>query len=192
VSSTLERLAARALVGAVAGVLLPLSIASAAPIDGTVELSGAFVPVDGSNIATSLDLATGIDFTTDGVVVGSSGDLISLTFGTLATMTDFQFAPLNPNPVTVWSAGGFSFSMDSITVVDQNATSLELEGSGVLQGGGLDDTAGVWRLTGQTTTGVTFSWSSSNASAVPVPAALWLFGSGLLGMAGIVRRQQSA
>jgi len=31
-----------------------------------------------------------------------------------------------------------------------------------------------------------------NSSAVPVPPALWLFGSGLLGLIGISRRKRSA
>ncbi len=33
--------------------------------------------------------------------------------------------------------------------------------------------------------------SSGSASAVPVPAAVWLFGSGLLGLVGIARRKQA-
>ena len=30
-----------------------------------------------------------------------------------------------------------------------------------------------------------------NASAVPVPAAVWLFGSGLLGLVGVARRKKA-
>ena len=33
-------------------------------------------------------------------------------------------------------------------------------------------------------------WSSSPPSAVPVPAAVWLFGSGLLGLIGVARRKR--
>lgn len=36
-----------------------------------------------------------------------------------------------------------------------------------------------------------FYISSMEVSAVPVPAAVWLFGSGLLGLAGLARRKQS-
>jgi len=37
------------------------------------------------------------------------------------------------------------------------------------------------------------SWSiTGTASAVPVPAAVWLFGTGLLGLAGIARRRKAA
>lgn len=37
----------------------------------------------------------------------------------------------------------------------------------------------------------TLTASSSNVSAVPVPAAAWLFGSGLAGLAGLRRRKQA-
>ncbi len=37
---------------------------------------------------------------------------------------------------------------------------------------------------------VTGSWTSYTVSAVPVPAAVWLFGSGLLGLVGVARRRR--
>lgn len=38
----------------------------------------------------------------------------------------------------------------------------------------------------------TFSGTVAAVSAVPVPAAVWLFGSGLVGLAGIARRRKAA
>jgi hypothetical protein len=38
----------------------------------------------------------------------------------------------------------------------------------------------------------TYLVRDKNLSAVPVPAAVWLFGSGLLGLVGVARRKQSA
>jgi len=35
-------------------------------------------------------------------------------------------------------------------------------------------------------------WSITRVSAVPVPAAAWLFGSGLLALLGISRRKKAA
>jgi hypothetical protein len=35
----------------------------------------------------------------------------------------------------------------------------------------------------------TYEGAIINPSAVPVPAALWLFGSGLLGLVGVARRR---
>ena len=49
-------------------------------------------------------------------------------------------------------------------------------------------------LTFQLPSGVTFTSASGStyASAVPLPAAVWLFGSGLLGLVGIARRKKTA
>jgi len=37
---------------------------------------------------------------------------------------------------------------------------------------------------------ITGTWTSYTVSAVPVPAAVWLFGSGLLGLVGVARRRR--
>jgi hypothetical protein len=166
--------------------------ANAALINGSIEITGAFLPVDSGNNQVGLDVATGIDFTSDtGVVVDSAGGL-SMAYLTLATMTDFQFLPaLSPDPVTVWSAGGFSFSMNDVTVNNQTTTNLSLSGMGVVSGGAFDATSGTWELTANTAEGSsTFSWSSSTVTVIPVPPAVWLFGTGLIGLFGVARRRR--
>jgi len=174
---------------AVVGFTLVVSSANAALIDGSLSLSGGFTPVNSSYSAVSLGSATGIAFDSNATVDQGVGDFAS-TAGHAATMTDFQFAPLSPNPVDVWSVDGFTFSMDSVTLVFQNATFLLLSGTGTVTGTGYDATPGNWEFSGQTANQATFSWSSSSATAVPVPAAMWLFGTGLLGMAGFSRRSE--
>jgi len=165
--------------------------ANAVLIDGTLELAGGWTPIDIGSSATTIDAATGIDFTGDqSVVVASSGDL-TMAYLAPATMTDFQFNPLSPNPVTVWSVGGYSFSMDNVTIGAQDATDLILSGTGTITGGGFDPTQGTWEFSGQTASDITFSWSSSNATVIPIPAAVWLFGSGLIGLIGVARRKQA-
>lgn len=164
--------------------------ANAALIDGTIELAGGWTPIDDTGAATTIDQATGIDFTDDlSVVVASSGDLTQPNLAP-ATMTDFQFNPLSPNPVSVWTVGGFTFEMDSVTINTQNSINLSLSGTGTITGNGFDATPGTWEFTGQTASDITFSWSSSNL-AVPVPAAVWLFGSGLIGLVGVARRKRA-
>lgn len=180
-----------ALLYAVLSCLFLSTTANAALINGTIELAGAWTPVDSVPSPVTIDTATGIDFTNDqAAVMASSGDM-ALPFLTLATMNDFQFNPLAPNPVTVWSVGGFSFSMDNVTIDTQTASALTLSGSGMITGGGFDPTPGTWAFSGQTASNITFSWSSSNL-AVPIPPAVWLFGSGLLGLVGIARRRKAS
>ena len=170
--------------------LLAYQSGNAAFIDGTLALGGGFTPVDAGYNATTLGVATGIDFTDDtGVVVSSSGDLFFTPYTTLATMTDFQFNPLSPANVAVWSVGGFTFNMSTVTINNQDATNLSLSGTGTVSGNGFDATSGTWEYTAQATEDTAFSWSSSSLAAVPVPAAVWLFGSGLLGLIGVARRR---
>lgn len=176
--------------------ILVCQTASAALINGEISLDGGFTPVDNAWAATTLGAATGVDFdggagggAPDGGVANvaqATGDL-SGALGLTATMADFQFSPLSPSPVTVWSVDGFSFSMSSVASVFQNDTFLLLSGAGTVSKSGFDTTAGTWEFSAQTS-GNTFSWSSSSA-VVPVPAAVWLFGSGLLGLIGIARKK---
>ena len=128
--------------------LLASGTANAALIDGSVDITGAFVPIDDQNPANEvgLDVASGIDFTSDtGIVVAAAGDFATTMtpFATFTTMTDFQFDPnLDPNPVTLWTGGGFSFEMDSVVVNSQSATNLSLTGSGTVSGAGAGRSAG--------------------------------------------------
>jgi hypothetical protein len=48
--------------------------------------------------------------------------------------------------------------------------------------------AGIWTLSANGTA----TYTLASASPVPVPAAIWLFGSGLLGLVGVSRRKRAA
>ena len=165
--------------------------AHAALIDGSLSMSGGFAPVDSLNNPTTLGAATGIDFTGIAHVEQAEGDYAG-ALGDAVTMTDFQFSPnLDPNPVNVWSVDGFTFAMDQLSTVFQNTNFLLLSGAGTVSGNGFDATEGTWWLSAQTAQNITFSWSATSATVVPVPAAAWLFGSGLLGLVGIARKKSA-
>ena len=46
-------------------------------------------------------------------------------------------------------------------------------------------------LTVNATATFEFTYTAAPISSVPVPAAIWLFGSGLLGLIGVARRKKS-
>jgi len=51
---------------------------------------------------------------------------------------------------------------------------------------------GDWQdISGVSIPGVIFEGATINTTAVPVPAAVWLFGSGLLGLVGVARRRSA-
>ena len=146
--------------------------------------------------------ATSVQFDSE-IVVSATGDFVGTTSGGLA-LADFDFSPmnpsdLNPNPL-LWTLGSFTLSLTSMTVNTQNATLLLLTGVGNLDDGpgGFDPTPATLSWTGNGP-GAIYSWSATVSavpvsvtdSAVPVPAAVWLFGSGLLGLIGMARRKES-
>ena len=179
------------LIGCFGAILLYAPFAGAAFIDGSISLSGGFTPVDDSNPTpqpTNLGAATGIDFDANATVDQGTGDFLA-SVGNAAVMGDFQFSPsLDPNPVSVWVVDGFTFDMDTVTVLFQSDDFLLLSGAGSVSGNSFQETMGTWKFSAQTADQTTFSWSSSSL-VVPIPAAVWLFGSGLLGLVGIARRK---
>jgi hypothetical protein len=178
-------------------VLLFPSSLLAVPISGEVTFAGGFTPTGG----TGLGDATGLEFSNVFVLDGTDdfADIPSLDADgalTPVTFTDFQFNPLSPAPVNpLWSIDGYglSFSLASISVDEQTSTTISLSGMGLLTStdSNLDDTAGVWNLTGNTTRGLKFAFSSASGPiGVPEANTIALLGIGLLG-AGLSRRRRA-
>lgn len=165
-------------------VILVAGSVNAVPISGEVHFVGGFSPTGGSG----LDDATGLSFGSPSYIWTASGSFSSLA-STMATFTSFDFAPLS-SPVNLWSAGGFSFALDSITINLQSATQLNLSGSGILSGpAGFDPTPGNWNFQGGGSSGFTFR-ADNNATSSPVPDGgntVLLLGAALAGV-GACRR----
>ncbi len=173
--------------------LLPFA-ASAAPIDGEIIIGGSLLPTcSGGDDPCTMDIADGLDFFTDAgdntaIVAGTSGDFAGL-FGAIVTMSDFVFDPFaTVDPL--WTVGDFSFALESLNIIGQTATTLDLRGTGTITGAGFDDTFGVWTLSADAASPtITFAWSSTTLA--PEPGILVLFGIGLIGVLGARRLARS-
>jgi len=152
------------------------SIANAAYITGGMGITGNY-----DADATTLTLNS---------VSGTSGtDILGTTVG-FGTPSDsinngiFLYAPF-ASVVDVFQIGGWQLDLTTLVIDPLSTTEkLKLTGTGLLSGGGFDPTAATWTFSAQNA-----SSYSMSITAVPVPAAAWLFGSGLLGLVGIARRR---
>lgn len=125
---------------------------------------------------------------------GGTGDLAGLVTNTPMSFANFAYGAFFA-PVTVWSGGGFSFLLQSLTDdVNPLPNFVAVEGQGVLKHAGFDDTPasftfsaniaggnGQWRFSADTAT-----------PAVPEPVTLGLLGLGLAGLAAAGRRGERA
>jgi hypothetical protein len=100
-----------------------------------------------------------------------------------------------------WNAAGSAVNLWGSTSGTDNGGSTDFYGAGIQQAGnGLGAVVSLYGITGNGTTGQTNSYDLTDAltltaggvleaSPVPIPAAVWLFGSGLLGLIGVGRRR---
>jgi hypothetical protein len=114
------------------------------------------------------------------------------TNGTTFTDVNTYAVQANAAPNPVWTSGSasplYSFAVDLSAINGLENQSLAvfrlIDSSTVAVNGGTVASTGTDR--------VDIFRVSATASTVPLPAAAWLFGSGLLGLAGIGRRRRAA
>lgn len=159
---------------------------NAATISGTMTLVGAqgytLPPGEDLSTATSLDFISN----TIGASSTSTGNL-GVTIGTAGTIQDLTFDPYSGPTSAFLTIGNWTFDLASVVIgTPRDVNLLSLAGTGTLT-----DTVGTLG-----STPATWSFSSADVNdysmtitAVPVPAAVWLFGSGLLGLVAVARRR---
>jgi len=173
-----------------------VSVASAQTISGKIDFTGV-VTYDTTSLAT----ATQVSLWNASVVSQRTGDFANPTYSidpmdpaTMAAPWIFNSgtpATPAPGPATpaLWSIGGFTFDLTSSMVVSQDATFLDVSGVGTISGNGFDPTPGTWSFSSTKSDGgqsSTFGFTAQSA-AVPEPASVLLFASGLALAAGINR-----
>jgi VPDSG-CTERM motif len=168
--------------------------AEAIAISGDIQFAGE-VQFDTNSLATATRVVTWFDvfhnagFTS---VTSGTGDFSGIAPGTQAAMAQpWIFNPSTPTP-GLWSVGGFTFDLLSATIVTQNATTLVIEGTGIVSGNGFDPTAMDWSFTTQSAGGktrTTFSFSGNGTTGVPDGgSAVVLLGLAFIGV-GLLRRK---
>ena len=84
---------------------------------------------------------------------------------------------------------GSTTNIDVINIWDADGNSVDIDGDGI-QGWGMIDGAFIgFNANFTVDPGAPVGTYAGAASVIPVPAAVWLFGSGLLGLVGVARRK---
>lgn len=153
-------------------------------------INGSFGVTGGLSVVTNSDLGSVTNITLTSVygpladnATGDTSDVTSasknLVAGSMASLDAFISVS------NFLNIEGWSLELTSLGITDRSSSKLLLEGTGILTGGvGFDPTAARWTFSTTSTTGYSMS-----VATVPVPAAVWLFGSGLLGLVGVARRK---
>ncbi|MEM9056844.1 MAG: PEP-CTERM sorting domain-containing protein [Pseudomonadota bacterium] len=168
------------LLAAAAALSLAAPIASAASVDVDLTDVDSFgFQGDPGNTVLSLDIGAGSTITgiswdiTLAPVSPSWSEEAIIGFTTDQGATDIQLFPGNQTSDPISDAGSLAFSLGTTDGM-VNIEFYEV---------GFDDIAGGADATWGGTLTVEF-----DAAVVPVPAAVWLMGSGLLGLIGLRRR----
>lgn len=159
----------------------------AAFITGEINFAGN-LGVNG--ITTSGGLVTAIDFADNGVTSPSVSFIDEAVTGDFDGLEGDYVSIVDPwdltavTPYTLWSVGGFSFELTSISSNDGTEPFLGVEGLGVIKKAGFDDTEGTFSITAQN--GEAFVSFSATSAPVPEPSTYAMFGTAfaILGFVG--------
>ncbi len=158
-------------------------------LSGSISASGAALPtavidasVDTYVTATTIGSTLGLGFISGTLVNGTGNDLVLFGVGTTDDAFDLTIAGITQSLIATDS--GFltpnGFRLNAVAV---NLDSFSIKSNAIITDILLtfQDTTSEFGLAGAL---------NPPPVVVPVPAAVWLFGSGLLGLAGVARRKK--
>ena len=158
-----------------------------------VNANAALVKSSSLTVGGLLDIGEGITLdnasyiTLAGVTGTSATGDIDDVWGITGSGGTVNLPP--PNTVSVpnfMNIDGWNFDLSTINTLGvPTADLLKLEGTGLLHDADNNSYNATWSFTAQSPT----NYSMTVTTVVPVPAAAWLFGSGLIGLVGLARKK---
>jgi len=177
---------------AIGAICAVVAQANAVMITGQIDMNGK-ATLNSQNLAA----ATSASFSN--VQVGpaaATGSFAVIPLGTAVSYSAFTWNPITVPVIPLWtlnSGGTWSFDLNSMTVVAQTSSFLNITGTGVLTATGYDPTPGVWSFSitvagGQSQANFDFNFVSTTASAPDGGLTMALMGFALVGVEGLRRR----
>ena len=132
-------------------------------------------------IATATEVVLFSNVTTQGA---NTGSFAGVAAGLPVAMTSpYVFNPSTAAPM-LWSVAGFTFDLQSSTIITQSVNGILIVGKGIVSGNGFDQTPAEWSFSQQKGRGTVLSFSATTEAVPDGGMTLVLLGGALVGLAG--------